>query len=143
MAARWDANNESTPHPHAWRAAALKAGASAFVDPFHEPLPDLHETSLVFDTVGGALARSVAAALGSSGRLVSIVEPAVPEPLGSRGTFFVVEPDRDGLTEIARSVDEGLLTPVVGRRSDLSDGPRLLEAKELGRLPGKVSITVR
>ena len=103
------------------RAATLQAGASSFVDPDDEPLPNLTETTLVLDTVGGTLARSVAAALGSSGRFVSIVDPAVSELVGSRGTFFVVEPDRDGLTEIARRVDDGSLRPVVGRQSDLSD----------------------
>ena len=125
------------------RAATLEAGASAFVDPDHEPLPDLAETSLVLDAVGGPLARSVAAALGSAGRLVSIVDPAIAELVGSRGTFFVVEPDRDGLTEIARMVDDGVLSPLLGRQADLSDGPELLEAKERGGVPGKVSITVR
>ncbi|MFZ0388627.1 MAG: NADP-dependent oxidoreductase [Solirubrobacteraceae bacterium] len=125
------------------RAVALAAGASAFVDPDHEPLPDLAETSLVLDTVGGPLARSAAAALGSPGRLVSIVDPTVAELVGSRGTFFVVEPDRDGLTQITRRVDDGLLSPVLGRQADLSDGRKLLEAKELGGVPGKVSIAVR
>jgi hypothetical protein len=43
----------------------------------------------------------------------------------------------------SRRVDEGLLTPVLGRQSDLSGGPKLLEAKERGGLPGKVSISVR
>ena len=125
------------------RAATLDAGASAFVDPDHEPLPNLTETSLVLDTVGGPLARSVAAALGSSGRFVSIVDPTTSELVGSRGTFFVVEPDRVGLTEIASRVDEGLLSPVLGRQADLSDASELLEAKELGRVTGKVSINVR
>jgi NADPH:quinone reductase-like Zn-dependent oxidoreductase len=124
------------------RAATLHAGASAFVDPDHEPLPSLTETSLVLDAVGGTLARSVAAALGSTGRFVSIVDPEASQLVGSRGTFFVVEPDRDCLTEIARRVDEGSLSPVIGRQSDLRGGPKLFEAKELGRVPGKVSITV-
>lgn len=125
------------------RAATLEAGASAFVDPEHEPMPDLGETSLVLDAVGGPLARSVAAALGSSGRLVSIVDPAIAQLVGARGTFFVVEPDRDGLAEITRRVDGGSLSPVLGRQADLSDGPKLFEAKELGGVSGKVSITVR
>jgi NADPH:quinone reductase-like Zn-dependent oxidoreductase len=124
------------------RVATLHAGASAFVDPDHEPLPSLSETSLVLDAVGGVLARGVAGALGSAGRFVSIVDPAASELVGSRGTFFVVEPDRDGLTQIARRVDEGSLSPAIGRQSDLRDGPKLFEAKELGRAPGKVSITV-
>jgi NADPH:quinone reductase-like Zn-dependent oxidoreductase len=125
------------------RAATLAAGASVFVDPEHESLPDLTETSLVLDGVGGALAQSVAAALGSSGRLVSIVDPAIPEPLGERGTFFVVEPDRDGLTEIANRVDQGSLRPVLGRQSDLGDAAELLQDKERGGVTGKVSINVR
>ncbi len=124
------------------RAATLHAGASAFVDPDHEPLPNMTETSLVLDAVGGTLARGVAAALGSAGRFVSIVDSEALELVGSRGTFFVVEPDREGLIEIARRVDEGSLRPVVGRQSDLSDGPGLLEAKERGGVPGKVSLTV-
>jgi NADPH:quinone reductase-like Zn-dependent oxidoreductase len=125
------------------RAATLDAGASAFVDPDHEPLPNLTDTSLVLDTVGGPLARSVATALGSTGRFVSIVDPATPELVGSRGTFFVVEPDRADLIEIASRVDEGLLIPNLGRQADLSEAPELLEAKELGDVTGKVSIKVR
>jgi NADPH:quinone reductase-like Zn-dependent oxidoreductase len=125
------------------RAATLDAGASAFVDPDHEPLPDLAETSLVLDAIGGQLARSVATALDGTARLVSIVDPAIAQLVGSRGTFFVVEPDRDGLIELARRVDDGGLGPVLGRQADLSQGPELLQAKELGGVPGKVSITVR
>jgi NADPH:quinone reductase-like Zn-dependent oxidoreductase len=101
------------------------------------------DTSLVLDTVGGPVARSVAVALGSSGRFVSIVDPATSELVGSRGTFFVVEPDRAGLTEITSRVDGRVLSPVLGRQADLSDASELLEAKELGRVPGKVSINVR
>jgi NADPH:quinone reductase-like Zn-dependent oxidoreductase len=124
------------------RAATLEAGASSFVDPENELLPTLTDTSLVLDTVGGTLARSAAAALGSSGRFVSIVDPAASELVGSRGTFFVVEPDRDGLTEIANRVDQGSLSPVLGRQADLSDAAELLQAKELGRVTGKVSINM-
>jgi NADPH:quinone reductase-like Zn-dependent oxidoreductase len=125
------------------RVATLEAGASTFVDPDHEPMPDLAKTSLVLDAIGGPLARSVAAALGNSGRLVSVVDPAIAELVGTRGTFFVVEPDRDGLTELTRRVDGGLLSPVLGRQADLREGPKLLEAKELGGVPGKVAIIVR
>ena len=124
------------------RTATLEAGASSFVDPDHEPLPNLTDTTLVLDTVGGTLARSVAAALGDASRFVSIVDPTASELAGSRGTFFVVEPDRDGLTEIARRVDDGSLSPTLGRQADLSDAPKLLEAKELGHVTGKVSINV-
>jgi NADPH:quinone reductase-like Zn-dependent oxidoreductase len=125
------------------RAATLDAGASAFLDPDHEPLPDLTDTSLVLDTVGGPLARSVADALGRTGRFVSIVDPAIPEAVETRGTFFVVEPDRAGLIEIATRVDQRLLIPSLGRQADLNGASELLEAKELGRVSRKVSINVR
>ena len=124
------------------RTATLEAGASSFVDPDHEPLPNLTDTTLVLDAVGGTLARSVAAALGDASRFVSIVDPTASELAGSRGTFFVVEPDRDGLTEIARRVDDGSLSPALGQQADLSGAPKLLEAKELGHVTGKVSINV-
>ena len=125
------------------RRATLEAGAASFVDPDHESLPSLATATLVLDTVGGTLAQNVAAALASSARFVSIVDPAAAELIGARGTFFVVEPDREGLAEVARRVDNGTLTPVLGRRSDLAAGPKLFEAKERGRVPGKVSIDLR
>jgi hypothetical protein len=58
--------------------------------------------------------------------------------MGSHGTFFVVEPDREDLTKIATIVDEGSLRPTVGRCSTLSDGPELIGAKETGHVQGKV-----
>jgi NADPH:quinone reductase-like Zn-dependent oxidoreductase len=89
------------------RAAILEAGALTFVDLEHEPLPDPDGISLVFDTVGGPTLTAVAAALNAQSRLVSIVDPAVGESVGSRGVFVVVEPDRDALTEISTQVDTG------------------------------------
>jgi NADPH:quinone reductase-like Zn-dependent oxidoreductase len=125
------------------REAALEAGASTYVDLQREPLPNPGEISLVLDTIGGQIPRTVAGVLSERSRLVSIVDPAVADSFGSRGTFFVVEPDRDGLNEIARRVDEGLLSAGLGRCCDLSDGRELAEAKEAGRVSGKVSLTVR
>jgi NADPH:quinone reductase-like Zn-dependent oxidoreductase len=125
------------------RAAILEAGALTFVDLEHEPLPNPAEISLVFDTVGGQTLRAVAGALDGPSRLVSIVDPAVVEPFGSRGAFFVVEPDRDALNEISRRVDEGLLRPVMGRSCNLSDGSELIQAKDTGRVSGKVSLSLR
>jgi hypothetical protein len=89
------------------RDAVLEAGASAFVDPDHNPPPNLTETSLVLDAIGGSLAGTVAITLGDAGRFASIVDPAVRG--GPRENFFVVEPDCADLTEITSRVDEGLL----------------------------------
>ena len=75
-------------------------------------------------------------------RMVSIVDDHAVGAMGSQGIFFVVEPDREDLTEIATMVDEGSLRPSVGRSSTLSEGPELMDAKETGRVQGKVSIRV-
>jgi NADPH:quinone reductase-like Zn-dependent oxidoreductase len=59
---------------------------------------------LVFDTIGGdALARSVR----SAGRVVSIAEEA------DGATYFVVEPNRAQLVELARLADGGELRPAI------------------------------
>jgi NADPH:quinone reductase-like Zn-dependent oxidoreductase len=59
---------------------------------------------LVFDTVGGdVLARS----LGSARRVVSVAEEA------DAATYFVVEPSRSQLVELARLADAGELRPAI------------------------------
>jgi NADPH:quinone reductase-like Zn-dependent oxidoreductase len=61
---------------------------------------------LVFDTAGGELLRRSAAVLRAGGRLVSVAE----EPPDG-GVYFVVEPNREQLTSIARLADAGELRP--------------------------------
>jgi NADPH:quinone reductase-like Zn-dependent oxidoreductase len=60
---------------------------------------------LVFDTVGGEGLRRSVAVLRAGGRLVSVAE----EP--PDGVYFIVEPNRDQLTSIARLADAGELRP--------------------------------
>jgi NADPH:quinone reductase-like Zn-dependent oxidoreductase len=59
---------------------------------------------LLFDTVGGEL---LAAAMANAGRVVTIAE----ETEGA--TYFIVEPDREQLVELARRADAGELKPAV------------------------------
>jgi NADPH:quinone reductase-like Zn-dependent oxidoreductase len=125
------------------RAAVLEAGASTYVDLQRESLPNPAEISLVVDTVGGQILQAVAEGLSGPSRLVSIVDATVTESFGSRATFFVVEPDRESLNEISRRVDTGLLRPVTGHSSTLSDGRKLIQAKEARDVSGKVSLNVR
>jgi NADPH:quinone reductase-like Zn-dependent oxidoreductase len=67
---------------------------------------------LVFDTVGG---EALAAAIGSAPRVVSVAE----EIEGAR--YFVVEPNRDELVELARRADTGELRPEVDSVFELED----------------------
>jgi NADPH:quinone reductase-like Zn-dependent oxidoreductase len=56
--------------------------------------------------------------------------------------WFVVEADRRLLAELARSIDEGELRPVVGGVFPLYDAPRALATKLRGGVPGKVVLQV-
>src|SRR5262245_7168533 len=89
-------------------AVAAKAfGADEVVDRHAARFEDAIEpVDLVFDTVGGeTLARS-GAVLREGGRIVSVAEEP---PAGLTAAYFVVEPDRDQLEELARLTDEGIL----------------------------------
>jgi NADPH:quinone reductase-like Zn-dependent oxidoreductase len=95
----------------------------------------------------GAGARVVATgrqwAEGPGGVLVSVVAPlAETGPRGASGVFFVVEPDRAALTELARLIDAGELRPVVGEVYPLERGQEAFEAKRRPGVPGKVVLRV-
>ena len=105
-------------------------GATRFEDAV-EPV------DVVFDTAGGERLRRSFAVLGAGGRLISVAE----EPPDG-GVYFIVEPNRDQLTSIARLVDAGEL-----RRPSLDVFP-LASAREAfarsvePRRPGKVVLAV-
>src|SRR5581483_3788695 len=94
----------------------------------------------VFDTVGGDTLRRSWGVLKPGGRLVTI---AAPEE-GSRGertraAFFVVEPRRSELEEVARLIDGGEVRPVVGAEFPLADA---LSAYRHKPVRGKVVLRV-
>jgi NADPH:quinone reductase-like Zn-dependent oxidoreductase len=75
-----------------------------------------HEIDLVLDTVGGDTTDRSWRILRPGGVLVTTVPP--PSALWAtgqqaRGIFFVVEPDRGQLIEIARLIDDGEMKPIV------------------------------
>ena len=70
-----------------------------FIDLDDAPLPNLDGISLAFDTVGGEVATSASSALAPTARMVSIVDDHAVGAMGSQGTFFVVEPDREDLDQ--------------------------------------------
>jgi NADPH:quinone reductase-like Zn-dependent oxidoreductase len=60
----------------------------------------------VFDTAGGDRLRRSRALLRAGGRLVSVAQ----QPPDA-GEYFIVEPNRDQLTSLARLADAGKLRP--------------------------------
>jgi NADPH:quinone reductase-like Zn-dependent oxidoreductase len=92
---------------------------------------------LVFDTVGGELlARAL---LRAPAVLISVAEPPPP---GARGLYFVVEPHRAGLAEMARAVDAGELRPLIGFAAPLDDAAAAVVRKERHEIGGKLVIDV-
>jgi NADPH:quinone reductase-like Zn-dependent oxidoreductase len=94
--------------------------------------PAVEDAGLVLDTVGGAVLAAAAGRLRSGARLVSIAEPV------DGGTYFVVEPDREGLRRIARSVADGALAPRAGLVAGLDEAAAAIARKERGEAGGKV-----
>jgi NADPH:quinone reductase-like Zn-dependent oxidoreductase len=101
----------------------------------------LAPVGLVFDTVGGELLRRAPAVLGPGGRLVSVADEP-PEAEGIDAVYFVVEPNRDQLDEIARLADEGAVRPSVDSVYALSDATAAFERNQARGKRGKVVIRV-
>jgi NADPH:quinone reductase-like Zn-dependent oxidoreductase len=100
---------------------------------------------LVFDTIGGPILERAWDGLETGGTVVSIAEPPSPERMAehhARGVYFVVEPDRAGLLELAKCIDADALAPSIGLTCSLDDAREMIVAKERGGVPGKIALTV-
>jgi NADPH:quinone reductase-like Zn-dependent oxidoreductase len=87
--------------------------------------------------VGGELLERAAALLADGGRLVSVAA----EPPGE-GTYFVVEPNREQLVELARLVDSGELRVAIDSTYALSEAAAAFERSLASGKRGKVVIRV-
>ena len=123
------------------RELVMSLGADEFVMDGTALAESRREVDVLFDLVGSELLQRCSSAVRRGGTAVSVVEPP-PSRNGHgddiRSRFFVVEPDRPQLTELARRIDARQLRPVVGQVADLSDGARAWAAKQAGSIPGKV-----
>jgi NADPH:quinone reductase-like Zn-dependent oxidoreductase len=104
--------------------AALDLGANEVVDHATSRFEDLVDpVDLVFDTAGGERLERSPAVLRTGGRLISIV--AEPPHDGTNGSFdavyFVVEPNHEQLTELARLADAGELRATIDKTFPLAD----------------------
>jgi NADPH:quinone reductase-like Zn-dependent oxidoreductase len=91
------------------------------------------DCELVFDTVGGD---ALAAATGSAPRVVSVAEEA------DGATFFVVEPNRQQLLELAQRADRGELKPEIDSVFELEEAPAAFARVEERGKRGKVVLRV-
>lgn len=103
------------------RDTAVGLGVDTFVDLQNERLEDVEEVDVVFDVIGGDILDRSAALVRAGGTLVTIARPVTVRPRDGRAVFFVVEPDRRVLTDLARRVRDGRLKPLVGAVRPLAE----------------------
>jgi NADPH:quinone reductase-like Zn-dependent oxidoreductase len=123
-----------------WQAV-LGLGADAFVDPQAGQLAEVGEVDVVFDVIGGEVLERSAPLVRAGGTLVTIVGPPKAGLVaGGRAIFFVVEPDRLRLADLAERVRSGRLKPVIGAVRPLAEAPEAFAPDR--RVPGKTIIRV-
>jgi NADPH:quinone reductase-like Zn-dependent oxidoreductase len=105
------------------RGIALRLGAEEFLDLQAHPLEAAGEVDLAFDVIGGDLLARTARLVRAGGTLVTIAAPPTVEPEHGRSIFFVVEPDRVRLADLAERVRDGRLTVLVGAVRPLDEAP--------------------
>lgn len=122
------------------RDTVLGLGVAAFFDPLSPDLADAGPADVVLDVLGGEVLDRSAALVRDGGTLVTIAEPPRVHPADGRAVFFVVEPDRARLVDLAHRVRDGRLRPRVGAVRPLSEAPEAFSPA--GRTPGKTIIRV-
>jgi NADPH:quinone reductase-like Zn-dependent oxidoreductase len=144
--ARWRGAHvvATTSAGNAHTARAL--GADEVVEPPWTRLRDAAgQVDVVFDTAGGERLAASPALLRPGGRLVSVAqEPprqaADGQPVTAR--YFVVEPNREQLVQLARLIDGGELRPLVGEVFALADAREAFKRSLGGHRPGKLVLRV-
>jgi NADPH:quinone reductase-like Zn-dependent oxidoreductase len=107
----------------AHRDTALGLGADAFVDLQADRLEDAGQVDVVLDVFGGQILERSTALVRAGGTLVTITEPPAVQPDNGRAVFFVVEPDRARLVDLAQRLRDGRIKPLVGAVRPLSEAP--------------------
>ncbi|WP_255955017.1 NADP-dependent oxidoreductase [Streptomyces odontomachi] len=122
------------------RDRALGLGVDTFLDLQAGRLEDAGEVDVVLDVIGGDILDRSAALVRAGGTLVTIAMPPRVQPADGRAVFFVVEPDRARLADLATRVRDGRLKPVVGAVRPLAEAPAAFAPGK--RTSGKTIIRV-
>ncbi|MGI5413925.1 NADP-dependent oxidoreductase [Streptomyces chartreusis] len=123
------------------RDTALGLGADTFVDLQAEKLEDIGEVDVVFDVIGGEILERSTALVRPGGTLVTIAEPVTVHPHDGRAIFFVVEPDRVRLADLAERLRDGRLKPIIGAVRTLTEAASAFTPDK--RTSGKTIIRVK
>lgn len=102
---------------------------------------------LVYDLIGGEVAERSLDVLHPDGRLICLPSASAADALaaaaerGLRATSMLVEPDGDGLEELARLVDDRRLRVIVAETFPLERASHAHRAGEMGHTTGKLVLT--
>ena len=122
------------------RDVVLGLGAQAFLDLDADPLEGIGEVDAVFDVIGGDVLERSTGLVRPGGTLVTIAMPPTMQPKEGRAVFFVVEPDRAQLADLAQRVRDGRLKPIVGAMHPLTETADAFAHHQ--RTPGRTVIRV-
>jgi NADPH:quinone reductase-like Zn-dependent oxidoreductase len=122
------------------RDVVLGLGAETFLDLDADSLEGVGEVDVVFDVIGGEVLERSTALVRRGGTVVTIAMPPTMQPEEGRAVFFVVEPDRGQLGELAQRVRDGRLNPIVGAVRPLAETVDAFARRR--RNPGKTIIQV-
>jgi NADPH:quinone reductase-like Zn-dependent oxidoreductase len=121
-------------------------GADVVIDykaaPFEEIVSDV---DVVLDPIGGRTSEASVGVLKDGGSLISLAGPptvALPEGRNLSARFFIVEPERSQLVELARLVDDGRLRVEVAEVFPLEHFAAAYEFALTARRHGKVIMQV-
>lgn len=123
-------------------------GAQRVIDVRTQRFEETGDTyDVVIDTVGGETLDRSFSVVRRGGRLITLSAPppaGKADEYGIRATFFIVEPNRDQLGELAALVDSGRLRVEIAATFPLEQGREAFESGQRAvRRPGKTVIVVR
>ncbi|WP_406011119.1 NADP-dependent oxidoreductase [Streptomyces sp. NBC_00637] len=124
------------------RDTVLDLGAHEFLDldPEADRWEHTGQVDVVFDVIGGDILDRSAALVRPGGTLVTIAHQPTVRPDDGRAVFFVVEPDRARLTDLAGRLRDGRLRVRVGAVLPLAEAPAAFAPHQ--RVPGRTIIRV-
>jgi NADPH:quinone reductase-like Zn-dependent oxidoreductase len=140
--AKWRGSRVIAPVSSANVETARELGADQMIDISEARFEDVVDpVDLVFDTVGGDRLERSPAVIRRGGRLVSLAEEP-PREAAISTAYFVVEPSREQLVELATLADGGDLRPAIDTVFPLADAREAFERSLSHAGRGKIVLRV-
>jgi NADPH:quinone reductase-like Zn-dependent oxidoreductase len=122
------------------RALVMELGADRFVDLEQDGWEKaVGQVDLVYDIIGGEVVARSLALVKPGGTLVTVMGPPPATRQDIRTVFFIRQPNRAQLVELARRVDAGQLRPPkIGAVYPLAEARNAFTAKSSQKVAGKI-----